>query len=108
MKKPNLSLRTSRPQSLTNIFGALSRAFGMRASDSDLAARWDEIMGDEIAQTARFVGLSRATPGRARSITVRATNPAAALTLTYQKSEIIARANKYFGHPAIDKVVVKK
>jgi hypothetical protein len=101
-----LERRTSRPQTLAAAFGGLLRAFGARASDSDLAARWDEIMGAEITAKARLHGLSKAKTGR--TMTIRATSPAFALELSYLAEDIRRRANKYFGYEAIGKILVKK
>ncbi|MCL2538233.1 MAG: DUF721 domain-containing protein [Alphaproteobacteria bacterium] len=104
--KPNLSVRKSRPQSLGGAFGGLLRLIGGRASDADLSMRWGQIVGSGISSQANLVGLSRGKTGR--TITVRATNPAAALALSYQKDEIISDVNKYFGYDAVAKVVIKK
>ncbi|MDR1696603.1 MAG: DUF721 domain-containing protein [Rickettsiales bacterium] len=100
------SERVKRPITLAGAFGSIMKILGRTASDSDLAARWDEIMGDDIATAAKMVGLSRGRVGR--TLTVRAVNPAAALTLSYMTDEIKTRANKYFGFDAVGKVTVRK
>jgi len=82
------------------------KVLGRTASDSDLAARWNEIMGLDIATAAKMVGLSR---GRTdRTLTIRATNPANALTLSYMADEIRSRANTYFGFNAVGKITIRK
>jgi hypothetical protein len=108
-KRPNLTERMQRPQSLGGVFGGLLRAFGKTASDADLAARWGEISADSY-----FVGLSKGKgqkekgKSEERTLTIRAKNPAAALSLTYRKDEFVAAVNKYFGYDAVAKVVIKK
>jgi hypothetical protein len=110
--KPDLSKRISRPTQLGAVFGGLLRAFGRSASDADLAARWPEIVGNEIAAQASLVGISkpasRLTPQASRTITIRSTNPAGALALSYRRDEIICAVNKYFGYDAVAKIVIKK
>ena len=103
---PNLSLRTSRPQSLGGAFGGLLRLFGRTASDADLAARWPEIIGADLAGAASLSGMSKGKS--ARTLTVRATNPAGALALSYRRDEIRTRVNNYFGYAAVEKVVIRK
>jgi hypothetical protein len=105
--RPDLKKRFSRPQTAASAFGGLMKLFGIRASDADLAARWDEIMGADIASVARLAAIAK-TRDNKFNIAVRAANPAFALQLSYQKSEIIARANKYFGYDAVGKVTIRK
>jgi len=105
-KRPDFSKRISRPTSLGGAFGSLLRAFGRTASDADLAARWPEIVGADIAGAAAIVGLSKAKTGR--TLTVKSINPAGALALSYRKDEIIRAVNKYFGYNAVAKIVIKK
>ena len=105
--KPNLSLRTSHPQSLGGAFGGLLRIFGARASDADLAARWDEIVGSDLARLGRLGG-TRKTKDKKFNITLKASQPAFATELSYRTEEFRARINKYFGHDAVGKITVKK
>jgi hypothetical protein len=113
-KPPNLEQRKSRPHSLGGAFGELLRKLGRHSSDADLSARWNEIMGSEIADIADMAGISKGTRNKEqvknceRVLTVKAKNPALALALSYKVSDIRARANKYFGYDAIAAVKVKK
>ncbi|MCL2737613.1 MAG: DUF721 domain-containing protein [Alphaproteobacteria bacterium] len=111
-KKPDLSKRVSRPTSLGGAFGNLLRAFGRSASDADLSARWDEIVGADIASQAILVGISkpasRLAPRASRTLTIKSLNPAGALALSYRKDEIIRLVNKYFGYDAVAKITIKK
>jgi len=107
-KAPNLSVRMSRPQSLGGAFGGVLRLFGCTASDADLSARWQEIIGVELSRQASMVGISKRTKGTGRTLKIKATNPAGALSLSYRAEEIRTRVNKYFGYEAIDKITVKK
>jgi len=114
MKRPNLSLRTQRPQAFGGVLGNVLRAFGVRASDVDLANRWPEIVGKEISDMADFFGISKQVRGKrsevrgGRTLTMRAKTPALALPLSYKKDEIIACVNKYFGYYAIAKITIRK
>ena len=111
--KPNLEKRTTRPTSLAGAFGGLLRLLGASVSDSDLAARWPDVVGAEIAGMATLIGISKSgkkADGKitARTLTVRTTVPAMATALQYRTGEIIKSVNRYFGYDAIGKVVVKK
>ena len=106
--KPNLNNRVSRPQSLGGAFGGLLRLFGRTASDADLAAGWPEIIGAELSGQATLAGLSKKAKGVARTLRIKAANPAGALALSYRAEEIRRRVNKYFGYEAIAKVTIGK
>ncbi|MCL2331569.1 MAG: DUF721 domain-containing protein [Proteobacteria bacterium] len=111
--KPNLEKRKLRPQSLGGAFGGLLKIFGARASDSDLAARWAEIAGKDIADMADLAGISKGIKNRetgagGRTLTIRAKNPAFALALSYRAEEIRIAVNKYFGYDAVSKIKVTK
>jgi hypothetical protein len=105
--KLDLTKRVSRPQTIASAFGGLMRLFGARASDADLAARWDEIMGNEISNIAKLAGI-RKTKDKKFTVALRAANPAFALQLSYMKDDIAAKINKYFGYDAVDKVTIRK
>lgn len=51
--------RSKRPQTIGGALGGLIKIFGIRASDSDLANRWDEIMGTDIASVARLAAIKK-------------------------------------------------
>ncbi|MDL2295695.1 DUF721 domain-containing protein [Lachnospiraceae bacterium OttesenSCG-928-E19] len=106
-KKPDLKKRYARPQTLQSAIGGLFRVFGMRASDADLARRWNEIMGDDISSIAQLVAINK-TRDNKFNIAVRAANPAFALPLSYQTDEITKRINKYFGYDAVAKIQIRK
>lgn len=118
-RRPNLSKRISRPHTMASAVGGLLKIFGRTASDADLVARWDEIMGEGIAKTAKLSGISPVPPrvrgggrkaagGAKFNIAVRATNPARALELSYMKDEITNKINKYFGFDAVNKITIRK
>ncbi len=106
-KKPNLDRRISRPHTMGSAFGGLMKIFGRVASDADLAARWDEIMGSDIASIAKLAAITK-TKNKRFNIAVRAANPAFALQLSYQREEISQRINKYFGFDAVEKITIRK
>lgn len=82
------------------------KIFGRTTSDSDLSARWAEVMGPDITAKATLVGLSKTRT--ARTMTIRATSPAYALELSYSAEEIRKKANSYFGYDAIAKIRITK
>ena len=102
-----LDIRTERPHTLAGAVGGLLRIFGARASDADLAARWGEIMGDEIGGISTLAAI-RKTPDGKFNIAVRPINPAFALQLSYSAPEITKRVNKYFGFDAVNKVTFRR
>ena len=87
--------------------GGLLRIFGVRVSDSDLVARWAEIMGSEIANIANIAAIKKMRDGRF-NITLRPTNPAFTLQLSYMSDEIKNKINKYFGRDAVAKISFRK
>ena len=99
--------RLSRPQTLAGAMGGLLKIFGIRASDSDLIARWSEIMGPEISSIATIAAIKK-THNNKFNISIRPTNPAFTLQLSYMSEEIKERINKYFGRDAIEKITFRK
>jgi len=106
-KKPTITTRTKRPQTLAGAMGGLMKLFGVRASDADLAARWDEIMGPDIATVAKLAAI-RKTRDNKFTIVLRPAAPAFALQLSYRSDEIIRKINKYFGYDAVSKITFRK
>ncbi len=108
MHKVNkLTKRTARPQTASSAFGGLMKIFGARASDSDLANRWDEIMGGDISAIASLSSI-RTDRDKKYIVSIRAKQPAFSLPLSYQKEEIKTLINKYFGYDAVSKITIKK
>ncbi len=102
-----LATRISRPQTIAGAMGGLLRIFGVRASDSDLMMRWDEIMGPDIASVARVAAVKKTRDGK-YNITIRPINPAMALTLSYRADEITEKLNNYFGRNAVGKISFRR
>lgn len=99
--------RLKRPQTIGGALGGLIKIFGVRASDSDLANRWDEIMGADIAAVARLAAIKK-NRDNTFNVVIRPAHPAYALQLSYQSDEIIRRINKYFGYEAVGKISFRK
>lgn len=99
--------RTSRPQTIGGALGGLIKIFGVRASDSDLVARWDEIMGRDIASVARLAAIKK-NRDNTFNVVLRPAVPAYALQLSYRSEEIIQKINKYFGYNAVSKISFRK
>ncbi|MDR1071429.1 MAG: DUF721 domain-containing protein [Rickettsiales bacterium] len=93
--------RSMRPMFVGAAIGNFLRRLGAKASDSDLAAKWPDIIGPD----SDLVKISRGV--RDRTATVRAKNPAERLALSYRAPEISEKINAYFGYGAVRKVVVK-
>ena len=102
-----LNNRTAHPTTIAGVFGTLFQIFGRTASDADLVERWDKIMGDDIASIAKLVAIKK-MPGNKYSVTIKPTNPALTLQLSYSRDEILRRINKYFGYDAISKITFRK
>ena len=83
------------------------KIFGVRASDSDLVARWREIIGDEIANMANICAVKRQRDGT-YNIVLRPRNPAYTLNLSYMVPEITKKINKYFGTECVGKISFRK
>ena len=99
--------RSARPGTIASAMGELLQIFGIRASDADLAARWDKIMGPDIANVAKLVAIKKMHDGRF-NITLRPANPAFTLQLSYMSDEIKNKINKYFGRDAVAKISFRK
>ncbi len=100
-------MRRARPQALAGAIGTLMQMFGPRTSDADLMARWNEIMGPEIAGMAQLTSIKK-TPNKQFNIAIRAVNPAFALQLSYMTQDIKQRIDKYFGYAAVAKIIIRK
>lgn len=101
------SARHMRPQTIAGALGGLLKKMGARASDADLAARWDEIMGADIASVARLAAIKKTRAG-GFNVVIRPANPAFTLQLSYMAEDITARINKYFGYAAVEKISFRK
>ena len=106
-KNKDLSVRTKRPQSIAGALGGLFKIFGVRASDSDLVARWPEIMGPEISGMADICAIKKTRTGE-YNIVLRPQNPAYTLQLSYMTDEIKNKINKYFGTDCVAKISFRK
>jgi len=106
-KDKKIFTRASRPLSIGGAMGGLLRMFGARASDADLAARWDEIMGAEIANVARLAAIRKTRAG-GYNVVLRPANPAFALQLSYMADDITKKINRYFGRDAVEKISFRK
>lgn len=105
--KKDFTIRTKRPQSIAGALGGLFKIFGVRASDSDLVARWPEIIGNEIANLADICAVKKMKNGD-YNIVLRPRNPAYTLKLSYMTDEIKKQINKYFGAPCVGKISFRK
>ena len=99
--------RAARPQSMAGVMGGFLKIFGIRASDSDLSARWGEIMGVDIANIACLAAIKKMRDDKF-NVVIRPTNPAYTLQLSYMADEIKLRINKYFGYDAVGKISFRK
>lgn len=99
--------RNKRPQTIGGALGSLIKIFGVRASDADLASRWDEIMGPDIASVAKLAAIKK-NRDNTFNVVIRPAVPAYALQLSYQSDEIVRKINKYFGYTAVSKISFRK
>lgn len=106
-KKTNLDIRKSRPQTLAASFGALLDTFGVRASDADVAEKWRDIVGNEIANIANVVAI-KTMKNNKFNIVLHPVNPAFALELSYKVYEIQQQINKYYARDAVAKITIRK
>ena len=99
--------RSALPGKIGEALGELMQIIGIRASDADLAARWDTIMGPEIAGIAKLAAIRKTRNGK-YNVVVRPANPAFTLQLSYMTADITQRINKYFGRDAVEKISFRK
>lgn len=102
-----LKQRAEHPQTLAGVLGGFFKIFGIRASDSDLVARWPQIIGTEISSLAQICAVKK-TRNNKYNIVLRPINPAYTLQLSYQKDEIKDKINKYFGYDAVEKISFRR
>jgi len=93
--------RDSRPLFLGAAVNKFLSSLGAKTSDSDLAAKWGELFGNDSS----LVKISRGV--KDRTATLKAANPAARLTLQFESPEIIKKINAYFGYDAVSKITVR-
>lgn len=112
MYKPvQLLKRKLRPIAAGGLFNGILHALGGGPADSDLISNWRKIVGDEIADMADLVSLSKAskkTDAKPRNMTIRAHVPAMATLLSYKTEDIKKSVNKYFGYESVGKIIIKK
>ena len=92
---------------IASAMGELMQMFGTRTSDADLVKRWEKIMGADIANIATVAAIKKMKDGRL-NITLRPSNPALTLQLSYMSEEIKEKINKYFGRDAVAKISFRK
>ncbi len=102
-----IETRKSRPQTLAASLGSLLDSFGVRASDTDLANNWRDIVGDEIADVSMVVAVKN-TRDKKFNIVLRPVSPAFALELSYKVNECAEKINKYYGRTAVAKITIRK
>lgn len=84
--------------------GRIRRASEARGfAESRLLTRWTEIVGEEIAATARPVEVSYSRGGMGAVLTVLTTGPMAPI-LEMQKEQIRAKVNGVYGYNAISRI----
>ncbi len=103
----NLDVRYGRPITLAGALGSLLRKIGAHASDADLVKHWGQIMGPDISSVAQIAAIKQTRDGR-YNVTLRPTNPAFTLQLSYMSDEIKNKINKYFGRDAVAKISFRK
>ena len=106
-KKIKLVLRKSRPQTLASSFGGLMDTFGVRASDADLAVKWREIVGNEIANISTVIAI-KTLKNNKFNIVLRPVSGAFALELSYKIDECVQKINAYYGRDAVAKITIRK
>ena len=106
-KEDKFSTRAARPQTIAGALGGLFKLFGVRASDSDLVARWPQIIGPEISNMADICAVKKTRNGE-YNIVLRPRNPAYTLKLSYMTEEIKTKINKYFGSNCVGKISFRK
>lgn len=99
--------RAARPQTIAGALGRLFKRLGVRASDSDLVARWPQIIGSEISNLADICAVKKTRSG-GYNIVLRPRNPAYTLKLSYMTEEIKQKINKYFGSACVEKISFRK
>ena len=99
--------RAARPQTIAGALGRLFKRLGVRASDSDLVARWPQIIGSEISNLADICAVKKTRSGE-YNIVLRPKNPAYTLKLSYMTEEIKQKINKYFGSACVEKISFRK
>ena len=68
-----------------------------------LAARWREIVGEEVARRTEPVKLVKARAGGVSTLEIRVAGPAAAI-IQHQAHEILGRVNLFLGAEAVGKL----
>ena len=93
--------RDTRPIFIGAAINRVLRRIGAKASDGELAAKWNDIVGGD----SELVKISRGV--KDRTVWILAKNPAERLALSYQAPDMIKKINVYFGYGAVLKIVVK-
>ncbi len=102
-----IKTRKSKPQTLAASLGGVLENLGIRASDSDLAENWQNIVGNDIAKIASVVAI-RVVRDKTFNIVLRPVSPAFALELSYKIDECTKKINNYYGRKAVSKITIRK
>jgi len=106
-KKPDLTIRKSKPQTLAASLGGLLDKLGVRASDADLAENWINVVGADIANISNVIAIKKMRNDKL-NIVLRPVSPAFALELSYKLDECMTKINKYYGYHAVAKITIRK
>ena len=88
-------------RSLNRMLKALDERFGQ--GPGALQARWQEIVGADIAKRTEPVKLSKPRGGGPGALEIRVAGPSAAF-IQHQAPEIVARVNMFLGQGAVNKL----
>lgn len=86
------------------IFERLAKS--TRFVDPDLAKRWGEIAGDDVASLARPGRLTGRGPGRSLEIVAR--DSAAAAEIGMRADALIERVNRFLGPGAVSRIAIRQ
>ena len=91
------------PVPLSDALAKVGTEFGLApgGAQATLAARWDEVMGADVAAHARLVSVRDGT------LTVAVDDPIWATQLRYLEAAIVTRARALLGPGVVDRVKVR-
>ncbi len=107
-------IRKSNLQSMEGLVKKMARLYLGRAGmvAMDISKHWREVVGDDFYQTVFFQKVSfpikKNLQQKNNGVLMVVCHPAVAHLIKFEEKNILQRANRYFGYPALGRIYVKQ
>lgn len=74
----------------------------------DVMEHWQDIVGAEFYDSVRFQKINFPVRQKNNGVLVVAVDPGVAHIIKFEEKNILQRANRYFGYPALTRMTIKQ